>query len=256
LGLLIGLGAGLFGGLLGIGGGFIMIPLMVRFMRVRQHVAHGTSLAVLVFIGLSGALSYALKGSLDIAAFLLLAATSVVTAYFGARVAHALPEQLLKRFFGAFLLFVAIFMLLKPHLWSAAFAPALRYRVVVLAGAGVLTGFISGMLGVGGGAVMVPAMVLLLGMDQYTAQGTSLLTMVPMGFAGAWTHFRLGNVKARLIGQLVTGVIAGSFLGGTFAHLFPENALRSLFGIVLVWTAWRYLAPGRWVGEGGTNADK
>ncbi|MEJ2192368.1 MAG: sulfite exporter TauE/SafE family protein [Nitrospirota bacterium] len=202
MGLLIGLGAGLFGGLLGIGGGFIMIPLMVRFMRVRQHVAHGTSLAVLVFIGLSGALSYALKGSLDIAAFLLLAATSVVTAYFGARVAHALPEQLLKRFFGAFLLFVAIFMLLKPHLWSAAFAPALRYRVVVLA------------------------------------------------------HFRLGNVKARLIGQLVTGVIAGSFLGGTFAHLFPENALRSLFGIVLVWTAWRYLAPGRWVGEGGTNADK
>ena len=107
------------------------------------------------------------------------------------------------------------------------------------------TGFLSGMMGVGGGTIMVPAMVLLLGMPQHTAQGTSLLAMVPASLVGAHTHLRLGNVDRDLALGLVPGVLVGTFLGGELAHVLPEGALRLVFAAVLVWTGWRYARPGR-----------
>lgn len=114
--LLIGLLAGIFGGLVGIGGGVVMIPLMVGVQKLTQHQAHGTSLVALVFTGLSGAVTYFLNGSLDFLAGLLLAATATFTARFGARSAHALPEWKLKRAFGGFLLLVALLLIVKPYL--------------------------------------------------------------------------------------------------------------------------------------------
>ena len=110
---------------------------------------------------------------------------------------------------------------------------------------GAFTGFLSGMMGVGGGTIMVPAMVLLLGMPQHTAQGTSLLAMVPASLVGAHTHLRLGNVDQDLALGLVPGVLVGTFLGGELAHVLPEGALRLVFAAVLVWTGWRYARPGR-----------
>lgn len=71
--LLIGVAAGFFGGLIGVGGGIVMIPLMVGVLKMKQHMAHGTSLVALVFTGLSGAITYALNGSVDIIAAVLLA---------------------------------------------------------------------------------------------------------------------------------------------------------------------------------------
>ena len=182
--LLIGLIAGLFGGLVGVGGGVIMIPLMVGVLRLTQHQAHGSSLVALVFTGLAGAITYAMKGSVDVVASALLAVTAIFTARFGAHFAHALPEWKLKRSFGGFLLFVSILLLLKPYLAQVANPVSAGWaKVVVLMIAGVFTGFLSGMMGVGGGTIMVPAMVLLAGMGQHMAQGSSLLAMVPAGAA-------------------------------------------------------------------------
>ncbi|MGB9825741.1 MAG: TSUP family transporter, partial [Desulfofundulus sp.] len=83
--LFIGLAAGFFGGLVGLGGGVIMIPLMVGMLKMGQHKAHGTSLVALVFTGISGAITYALNGSVDILASVLLASTAIFTARAGAR---------------------------------------------------------------------------------------------------------------------------------------------------------------------------
>jgi len=78
--ILIGFLAGFFGGLVGVGGAVIMIPFMVGIMKIGQHKAHGTSLVALVFTGVSGAITYALKGSVDIMASLLMAVTAVFAA--------------------------------------------------------------------------------------------------------------------------------------------------------------------------------
>jgi uncharacterized membrane protein YfcA len=238
---LIGLLAGVFGGLLGIGGGFVMIPLMVGLLKVGQHRAHGTSLAAMVFVGIVGATTYALKGSVDPLASVLLATTAMMTAHAGARHANALSERRLKQFFGFFLIIVTILLFTKPFLPHLVYFMRGWSKVLVLLAAGALTGFLSGMMGVGGAVIMIPAMVLLAGLDQHTAQGSSLLTMVPAGIVGAWTHMRFGNVDTRLLRCLIPGVLLGTYLGGDIAHLLNEGVLRTVFGLLVLCTAVRYL---------------
>lgn len=243
--LLIGFLAGLLGGLVGIGGGVIMIPLMVRFFKLGQHSAHGTSLVALVFTGLSGAMTYALKGTINLTASMIMAAGALITARAGARYAHSLSEWKLKRFFGGFLVFVSIVLLLNHYFPLGRAAEAGGIKIIVLFSAGILTGFFSGMMGVGGGTIMIPAMVLLAGFDQHTAQGSSLLTMVPAGGFGAYAHWRLGNVKTNLLKGLIPGILVGTALGGNFAHVLSDATLRIVFAIVLVGTGIRYLRVSR-----------
>lgn len=239
---LIGLAAGLFGGLIGVGGGVVMIPLMVRFFKFSQHQGHGTSLMALVFTGLSGAVTYHLKGSVDIWAAALLATSAMVTARFGALYAHALPEWQLKRAFGIFLICASLLLLSKPYLHHLSFLAhgvTGGREVVVLLTVGVFSGFLSGMMGIGGGSIMVVAMVLLTGFSQYTAQGSSLLAMVPAGTVGAYTHWRLGNVVARVLPGLIFGIIIGTYCGGSVAHLLSETNLRLVFAVMLIWLGLR-----------------
>jgi uncharacterized membrane protein YfcA len=238
---LIGFGAGIFGGLVGLGGGVIMIPLMVGVLKLEQHKAHGTSLVALVFTGISGAVAYGMQGTVDITASLLMAATAVITARAGALFANSLPEWKLKRSFGAFLVFVSILLLLKPYLPHVPGMASGWPKIVVLLLTGVFTGFLSGMMGVGGGTIMVPSMVLLAGFPQQLAQGSSLLAMVPAGAVGAHAHWKLGNVKTDLLLGLIPGILIGTYLGGTLAHLLSDTALRMVFAAVLIWTGVRYL---------------
>jgi uncharacterized membrane protein YfcA len=108
-------------------------------------------------------------------------------------------------------------------------------KIAALVGSGAAAGFIGGMMGVGGGSIMIPAMVLVVGLSQYTAQGTSLLAMVPIGMMGAFTHWGLGNVVLRVLPGLIVGVILGSFLSGNLAHFLSQGELRLVFTGVLTW---------------------
>jgi uncharacterized membrane protein YfcA len=232
---LIGLIAGVFGGLVGIGGGVLMIPLMVNIQRLGQHKAHGTSLVALVFTGIIGSFTYALHNSVDLWAAFLLATAALWPARIGAKYCCDLPEIKLKKFFGVFLIFISIFILSKPYL-PVFFYPVIGVtKSLVLIATGAVTGFLSGLMGVGGGGVMIGGMVLLAGFDQHLAQGSSLLAIVPAGIVGAFTHWRMGNVEKGLLKGLIPGIVLGTFSGGSVAHLFPEVALRIIFAAVLIW---------------------
>jgi uncharacterized membrane protein YfcA len=237
----IGLAAGCLGGLIGIGGGIIMIPLLVGLLHVDQCRAHGTSLVVLIFTGISGAISYGLHGQVDwkVPAMLLAAA--------GARLADRLPAWKLKKFFGVFLIFCSALLLLKPFLadWIGVLPDAVSAAALVATGAA--TGFLSGLMGIGGGTIIIPALILLGGFTQHVAQGTALLVMVPSGFVGALTHWKLGNVAGGLLFGMVPGIVLGTFAGAGIAQFIPEEPLRWIFVLVVVCTGWRYvkvLSPG------------
>jgi len=237
----IGLITGAFGGLLGSGGGLIMIPLMVEVMKITQHKAHGTSLVALVFTGLGGATTYALYGAVDFMAAILLALTAVFTAPLGACYCNVLAEKKLRKYFGVFLIFCSVLLILKPYLADfIGIAPG-HITTAVLLITGAATGFLSGMMGVGGGTIMVPVMVILIGFSQHTAQGTSLLVMVPTGAIGAFTHWRMGNIAKEILIGLIPGIILGTYLGGNFAYLFSDNILRSIFTVVILWMGIRYV---------------
>lgn len=153
--LWIGLVAGCFGGLVGLGGGVVMIPLMVAVLKITQHRAHGTSLFALVFTGITGAITYGMKGSVDFIASLILAVTAIFTARIGAKFAHSLPEWKLKRAFGAFLIFAALILIAKPYLAELYhFEFGGTAKIITLLVIGIFAGFLAGMMGIGGGTVM------------------------------------------------------------------------------------------------------
>ena len=112
---LLGLAAGILAGLFGIGGGVIMVVAMVALMRLPLQTATGTSLgAMLLPVGLFGAIEYYRRGHLDVRAALLLAAGLTVGAWLGARIALQSPPALLQRGFAVFLVLIAV------RLWTTA----------------------------------------------------------------------------------------------------------------------------------------
>jgi len=107
--ILIGLMAGVFGGIFGIGGAIIMIPAMVYFLGVDQHTAQGTSLAVMLPpIGLFAAYNYYKAGQVNLWYAVIIAVSFMIGGYFGSKIALNLPEQIMKKVFGIFLIIMAL----------------------------------------------------------------------------------------------------------------------------------------------------
>lgn len=114
--VIIGLMAGVFGGLFGVGGAVIMIPALVYFLGVDQHMAQGTSLAVLLPpIGIFAAYNYYKAGQVDIWYAVIIAVTFMIGGYFGSKLALNLPEQLMKKIFAIFLILVALRMIFSKQ---------------------------------------------------------------------------------------------------------------------------------------------
>ncbi|HTZ39901.1 MAG TPA: sulfite exporter TauE/SafE family protein [Syntrophales bacterium] len=241
LSLVIGFLAGIFGGIAGVGGGAVMIPMMVGILKLSQHKASGTSLMTLVFTGIAGTITYAAGGHVDFMAALLLAVTAIAGASWGARFSHSLPEATLRRYYGAFLIFIALSMVLKPWLPHVSSPLEGWLKVFVLLAAGFFTGLQSGIMGGGGGAVSIPAMVLLAGFSQHLAQGTSLLVMIPTGATAAWTYWNRGNVDKELLKGMIPGILIGTYAGATIAGHLPDANLRYIFALMLFWIGVRYL---------------
>lgn len=239
--LMIGLLAGALSGMIGIGGGLIAIPLMISLFGLSQRRAHGTSLVLVVFSGILGAITYARSGAIDVSAALLMTGMAILTARFGARSAHGLPEWKLKRLFGVFMVIMCTVFVAKPLIPALNLVSVPALRIGVLLTTGAVTGFLSGMMGVGGGTIIVPVMVLFLGMGQHVAQGTSLLAMGPASASGALTHWRLQNVELRILPGMICGVLIGVWCGGTLAAYTPEAMLRAAFFLTMAHTAAKYL---------------
>ena len=106
----------------------------------------------------------------------------------------------------------------------------------ILIGVGVIVGIYSGIMGLGGGTVMIPVLVLLLGFTQHQAVGTSLAVMIPPVTLPAVIEFyRKGHVDLRIAVWIALGFGAGAFLGGFVANKLNDNALKLIFGFILVY---------------------
>ncbi|MBI2412527.1 MAG: sulfite exporter TauE/SafE family protein [Deltaproteobacteria bacterium] len=100
---------------------------------------------------------------------------------------------------------------------------------------GVLAGAVSGLVGIGGGIVVVPALVLLFGFTQHQAQGTTLAMMVPpIGLLAAWTYYKAGNADLKVAGLLCIGFFIGGLIGAKTANAIPTGVLKKVFGGALL----------------------
>ncbi len=114
--VIIGLMTGVFGGIFGVGGAIIMIPALVYFLSVDQHTAQGTSLAVMLPpIGLFAAYNYYKAGQVNISYAVIIAISFMIGGYFGSKIALTLPENLMRKIFGIFLILVALKMIFSKQ---------------------------------------------------------------------------------------------------------------------------------------------
>jgi len=114
--------------------------------------------------------------------------------------------------------------------------------LLILIVIGIITGFMAGMLGIGGAIIMIPALVFLLGMTQQTAQGTSLAVMLPpIGVIAAYNYYKAGHVNIKFALILAAAFIVGSYFGSKLAINIPEPVLKKIFGVLLLLVAARML---------------
>lgn len=232
----IGLLAGLLSGLFGVGGGTVIVPMLVLLLRFDQRLAAGTSLAAIVPTAIVGVISYAAHGSVNWLAALLLAIGAVGGAQIGSWLLSRLPVNALKWAFIVFLLFVVVMLFVVVPSRDTVLTITWPMGVALL-GLGIITGILSGLLGVGGGIVVVPALMFLFGFSDLIAKGTSLLMMIPTAISGT-----LGNVKRKNV-DLPVAICVGAAactttaLGALIATALQPEAANILFAVFLIFIA-------------------
>ncbi len=114
--------------------------------------------------------------------------------------------------------------------------------VALLLTVGFAAGVLSGLVGVGGGIIIVPALIFFLGFSQLQAQGTSLgLLLLPVGIFAVINYYKSGNIDLKVVGIMSIAFIAGGFLGSKLAHNLNQETVKKIFAIVLFYTAFRLL---------------
>jgi uncharacterized protein len=107
--------------------------------------------------------------------------------------------------------------------------------ILILLVIGTVTGVMAGMLGIGGGLVVIPALVMVMGMSQQAAQGTSLAMMLPpIGILAAYNYYKVGQIDIKFAMILAFAFIIGSFFGSKLAIRLPQDVLKKLFGFFLL----------------------
>lgn len=239
LGLLAGAGSAF----LGIGGGLLMVPGMAYFLRIQQRRAVGTSLAVILPTAIVGALGYHAEATarglpgLNIWVVLWLAVGGVFGARWGATLANRLNAKQLRGTFGIFVMATAIYMIFRALSFQVKPAGVTQLDLVhslELVVTGVLVGIVSGLLGVGGGLVMVPALALIMGFSQHDAQAISLAVIIPVSISAGIVHLAAGNIIGSLALPMSVGAVLAAWVTSSKVFLVPDGRLKLIFGIFLL----------------------
>jgi len=107
---------------------------------------------------------------------------------------------------------------------------------------GLAAGILGGMVGVGGGLIVVPALVYFLGYSQHAAQGTSLgLLVLPVAVLGMMNYYKAGHVDFKVVGLLAAGFVVGSYFGSKWSLILPQEMVKKVFAILLFYTAFKMI---------------
>ncbi len=249
--LAIGFVTGVGSGLLGVGGGFILIPLLSA-IGVSLHVIVGASLVFVLATSVSGAVRHLRQGTADWRLGLPLMVASAATTALGSVASVSLSERALGVLFTAVTaVALVLFNVRRARTRPWATRTPARLAVVrtqdvgderyvyayslvgaTLVGAGI--GLVTGLLGIGGGFLLVPMLVVLLGIPLPIAIGTSLLSILAAVVAGIATHWALLGVDPAFVGPLVAAGIVGAQAGARLVVWLPRERLRAVYNVLLV----------------------
>ena len=237
---LVGLAAGFLSGLFGVGGGILLVPALVIVLKLGQKLAHGTSLAAVLPIAMSSLLGYTIEGKVDWPVAGLLALGAVGGAVVGTHILHRLPQRAVGWAFAAVLIATAVRLIVdtsdaggRADLWTLS--------VIALVVTGFLTGILAGLLGVGGGIIMVPAMVVGFGIPAVVAKGTSLAVVIPTSIMGTLRNRSNNNVDLRLAAIVGLAGVVSAYGASKISVGLSETTSNRLFAALLIAVALRMM---------------
>ena len=221
-----------------------MVPALVA-IGFGRHRATASSLAAILLIAAAGALAFGAAGDLDIPTAVFLGLGGLLGSTLGAHWMSRLSGVALARIFGVVLLVAGVRMIFGGGVGASGLAPAAMVSIGLALLVGGLSGLLSGLAGVGGGIVMIPAMVLLLGIDQHTAEGTSLVAMLFTAAAGTRVNLRNQLVDWRAVWILGIAGAAIAPVSAALAQRIPADTLAAIFGVFVIINAVRTLWKSR-----------
>lgn len=259
--VLTGLLVGTLIGLTGMGGGSLMTPILVLVLGVRPTIAVGTDLAYATLTKAVGSFQHLRQGQVRFRPGLWIAAGSVPASLAGTWVISLLlrrpnvsADRFLSHALAGTLLLVAVLLLAQPllrsRLWPQDPPPMLsprlqalrRIRPTLLVIVGVIVGFLVGLTSVGGGSLVMVALLLFFPRWPMNRRvGTDVFQGCLLSAAAGFAHWQIGTVNVPLAGQLLLGSIPGVLIGTRLTKVVPESILRPVVASVLTLSAWRLM---------------
>lgn len=255
---LCGIVVGILSGLLGIGGGMVVIPLLRLGFGFDALIATGTSLFTIIPTSISGVVGHLRNHTALVKLGLLVGLCGAVLSPVGTWCANKAGGLVIMIVAGAVIVFSAVKMIRKafrkpagntgdtdvtedsgatqPAQADGAQAPVFTFtpkRVVIAVIVGVIAGFLSGFIGVGGGFIIIPLLTIVFGLDMKHAAGTSLVSVFILAIPGAIAHGMLGEISWIAGIAIAVGAIPGAFIGAALSKRVPDRVLRLCFGILL-----------------------
>jgi hypothetical protein len=252
----LGVGIGVLGTLIGAGGGWMIVPLLLVEYHFAPPQAVGTSLAVVFLNALSGSIAYMVQGRVMYPMGLAFAGATIPGAFLGAWLVDHLSSQWFGVLFGGFLLCIAAFLHRGQQVFFArrplervntgvpqSFrSPTLRLGM----GISFLVGTLSSLFGVGGGIIHVPFLIVVLGIPVHTATATSHFVLAITSLTGSLIFLRQGQVHLAVAASMGLGVLIGAQGGAFLSSRMPGEPIRRLLAVALAIFAVRLVLRVIW----------
>ena len=250
--ILVGVVAGVFAGLFGIGGGIIIVPALILLAGFPLVRATGTSLAaILLPVGILGVVAYYKARIIDLRASAYIAGGLLTSVVVGAWLANTLPVDIMRKLFAVFCLYVGwnfVDPVTRFRAWRGLPVTAKpepeadpRPPAWTLVGIGLLAGVMAGMFGIGGGNIIVPLLTLALHYAPKRAIATSLgAILFPFGIPGVLFYYNAGNLELGAAAWIAAGLFLGTVFGALITIKLPGRTVKLMYGIFLLFVAARF----------------
>lgn len=259
-----GIGIGFTTGLLGVGGGFLLVPILFFLLQsmgidstIAIRLSFGTSLAIILPTAMSSAYGHYRKNQVEVKAAIYFGISGFLGSLIGGYAATQMPEDILSIIFGFIILFVAVQLLFFKE---SPDDRVKKEKIVLFLFFGLLAGLASGLVGIGGGIIIIPAMVMIMGYTMKQASGTSSAVIIITSLGGVISYvynglqvsglppYSLGYVNLLQFLIIIIFSIPLAQVGAWAAHKFPDRILRYILVALQFYVALKMLGVFDWLG--------
>lgn len=264
--LFLGLIAAILGSIMGLGGGIIIVPALLIlgdftgfFEGITPQIAVGTSLLIMIFTGLSSTLAYLKQKTVDVKSALIFFIGSGPGALFGVWLNKDIDVDVFSIAFGAFIIFISFILLIRKHIkplerngravtrsyiTKAGETITYGYNPIIAISISFFVGMFSGLFGIGGGSLLVPAMIVLFSFPAHLAVATSMFMIFLSSIVSSISHISLGNVDWYYALALIPGAWFGGQIGAAINRRMSSEAVVLLLRIFLIIIGARLIYQG------------